>query len=214
MSDENNYKVVFKGEVTNKMTVEQVKENLARLFKASDATIEKLFSGKSMTIKKNMLEQKALSYQKAMSKAGAITHVIDVTDDEEIYQAPPTISNEEDQYAATFTYDRYIDRFASVFVGFDASDEQGERGVLGVRYLLPMNIESSAWIDTDAEVRVTAEYEIQLTNHLAGFAEAQYDSDSGWESVAGVRWLLDRGVNLVVQQHSEFGWGAGLSFDF
>ena len=81
MSERNNYKVIFKGEIADEMVIEQVKENLARLFKSSEVTIDKLFSGKAMTIKKNMSEKQALSYQQAITKSGAITHIINMDPD-------------------------------------------------------------------------------------------------------------------------------------
>ena len=129
------------------------------------------------------------------------------------WQAPYN-SDGEDSYEATLTLDYHINRFASLFIGADSSEEQSTRAVGGIRYLLPMNIESSVWIDSDAEVRLTTEYELQLTDRLAAYVEAEYDTDAEWESTVGATYTIDRNISISVQHHSEYGTGAGLKFEF
>ncbi len=75
MNDESRYDVIFRGEILYGVTSGKVKENLTRLFKSPESTIEKLFSGKTIIIKKAITEQKAHTYQQAMQKAGAIAKV-------------------------------------------------------------------------------------------------------------------------------------------
>ena len=81
MSEESNYSVTFSGQLVPGEEPDQVKQRLARLFKSSESAIEKLFTGKSVTIKKDITEEKAITYQKALLKAGAIA---DVETDEEL----------------------------------------------------------------------------------------------------------------------------------
>ncbi len=95
MNDESRYDVIFRGEIVSGLTSEKVRKNLIRLFKSSESTIEKLFSGKTITIKKAVTEQKAHSYQQAMQKAGAISKIRLVEDIETIDFKPVPIANDE-----------------------------------------------------------------------------------------------------------------------
>ena len=88
MNDESRYDVIFSGEIVSGVTSEKVKENLIRLFKSPESTIDKLFSGRKITIKKAITEQKAHTYQQAMQKAGAIANIRLVEMIEEIDLAP------------------------------------------------------------------------------------------------------------------------------
>ncbi|MBN2104339.1 hypothetical protein JW835_09905 [bacterium] len=65
-------KVVFKGKVLLGYDMEVVKKSLAERFKLSDLAVEQLFSGKPVTIKKNVKRQEAMKYREAFLKAGAI----------------------------------------------------------------------------------------------------------------------------------------------
>ena len=91
MVSENHYKITFNGDLVAGAALAEVKANLTRLFKSSDSTIEKLFSGRLMTIKNNISEQQALSYQRAMQKAGAVTQITSIENiDTEQSSAPIT----------------------------------------------------------------------------------------------------------------------------
>ncbi|RLA04868.1 MAG: hypothetical protein DRQ47_02565 [Gammaproteobacteria bacterium] len=97
MNEESGYKVTFNGQLASDMNIIEVKQNLSRLFNSSEETIDRMFSGHPMSIKKGLTKEKALSYQKAMLKAGAIANLVDMTAIEEIdLTAPPPISTEYD----------------------------------------------------------------------------------------------------------------------
>jgi Tfp pilus assembly major pilin PilA/TM2 domain-containing membrane protein YozV len=64
------YKILFEGEVVEGVDRETAKSNLQRLFKTSAATVEKLFSGKRVVIKKDISASEAKKYQAALNKAG------------------------------------------------------------------------------------------------------------------------------------------------
>lgn len=101
MNEENLYDVIFNGQIVSGESIDQVKENLARLFKANEATIEKLFSSKNIAIKKSITEQKANTYLQAMQNAGALAKLRLVENIELINLAPPPPINyyEEEEYA-------------------------------------------------------------------------------------------------------------------
>jgi len=69
------YRVVFKGEIQDGASLENVKPKLAKILKLSDKKADKLFSGKSIVIKKNASEETCRKIQAALKKAGAICKV-------------------------------------------------------------------------------------------------------------------------------------------
>lgn len=81
----NTFAVVFSGRVANGASVEQVKGNVAKLFKVEVAKVERLFSGARVAIKKGLDEATAKKYQMALAKAGALCEVINVA----AAKAPP-----------------------------------------------------------------------------------------------------------------------------
>jgi hypothetical protein len=117
-----------------------------------------------------------------------------------------------------FTWDRYINRFFSVFAGADVLSERNEsgitRGILGLRYLLPLNLESRAWFDTDGGARFNLGRSFELTPRFGLFGEVEYDTHDRWEGVAGLSYTINKIFSLVGQWHSDYGFGGGLQIRF
>jgi len=67
----NTFEVVFKGEVIEGNDVAATRANIGKLFNADEAKIERLFSGSSVVIKKELDEATANKYIGAFKKAGA-----------------------------------------------------------------------------------------------------------------------------------------------
>lgn len=65
------FKIVFDGELVPEVALETAKDNLARLFKSDPRRIDKLFSGASIAIKRNLHEREADQYLAALHRAGA-----------------------------------------------------------------------------------------------------------------------------------------------
>lgn len=65
------YSVIFRGDLEPGYTATDVRANLARLFKAGPDTIEKLFSGRPLAIKKNLSDSQARQLQATLAKNGA-----------------------------------------------------------------------------------------------------------------------------------------------
>jgi hypothetical protein len=121
---------------------------------------------------------------------------------------------EQNEWEGLFSWDRYINRFFTMFAGLDMLGEGSEadhtRGVAGITWLLPLNIESRYWLDTDGGGRFSFAKEFALTPRLALTGEAEYDThDSKWETRAGLTYTLSKSFSLIGQWHSDFGWGAG-----
>ena len=124
---------------------------------------------------------------------------------------------DDTEWEVTITWDRYINRFFSVFAGVDRFHEEEEdetRGVLGLRYLLPLNIESRFWVDTDGGARINLEKEFMLTPRWSLGGETQYDSHEDWEGSAHLSYLVNRHFSIIGQWHSEYGVGAGVQIRF
>lgn len=112
------------------------------------------------------------------------------------------------EWEALLLWNRYVNRFTGIFVGANVGDAIAEeRGVLGLHYLLPFNIETRSFIATDGEARVELAKEFQLLPRLELDGLAQYDTDEGWEYVSGLSYILGRAASLRVQWHSDYRWG-------
>ena len=118
-------------------------------------------------------------------------------------------------YEVDLTYDRYLNTYTSVFAGAEFTNgEAGNRGILGVRYLLPLMIQSQAWVDTEGDFRLALRQSIPLTPRLAVYGGVEYDTLSRWEGVAGLEYVLGKRFSLIGQWHSEYGLGAGVAVRF
>ncbi|WP_342243985.1 DUF805 domain-containing protein [Pseudomonas sp. OTU5201] len=65
------YKIVFDGEPMPGVALDTVKENLARLFKSDTSKIDSLFGGRSVALKRDLVEAEADKYLAALQRAGA-----------------------------------------------------------------------------------------------------------------------------------------------
>jgi FtsP/CotA-like multicopper oxidase with cupredoxin domain len=106
-------------------------------------------------------------------------------------------------------YERYFNRFFNVFAGGYATDE-GTRGILGIRYLLPLLIESRLLIDHRGDFRVELDRQFQMTGRLSLLAGVEYDTHYLWEWHAGAEWVVSRWFSLQGRYHSDYGVGAGV----
>jgi len=72
------FEVVFQGKVTAGSDIQQVRQNLGRMFKADDAKLNALFSGKTVVIKSGLDKATADKYLAALNKAGAQAEIREV----------------------------------------------------------------------------------------------------------------------------------------
>jgi hypothetical protein len=122
------------------------------------------------------------------------------------------------EWEGIFTYDRYFNRFFTLFVGVDLegvnSEHDERRGVFGLRYLLPLNLETRAWIDTDGGARFNLGKHFELTPRLELFGEVQYDTHEKWEGKVGLSYTIGKSVSVLGKWHSDYGFGGGLQIRF
>lgn len=64
------FKIVFEGSLRNGVELQTAKLNLAQLFKSDVAAIERLFSGRPVTVKRGLTHDDAERYLKALNDAG------------------------------------------------------------------------------------------------------------------------------------------------
>lgn len=125
---------------------------------------------------------------------------------------------EETDWEGLFTLGWYQNRFTSFFAGIDVlgegSDVEDWRGILGLKYLLPLNMDFSAWVDTEAGARIMLEKDLELTPRLGLHGEVEYDTHDRWEGAVGLHYMLTRELSLIGKWHSEFGYGDGISLRF
>jgi hypothetical protein len=75
------FNVVFGGAVSGGHKVEEVKKNLATLFKADGKKIDQLFEIPQVVLKRNLDYGRAMKFQAALQRAGAICEVEEVIQD-------------------------------------------------------------------------------------------------------------------------------------
>ncbi len=119
----------------------------------------------------------------------------------------------DNEYEAELVYSRYINRFLSVYGGTEKNDED-RIGIIGFEYLLPLNLESRWQAETEGEYLAQVEGDLQLTDHLSVFGAASYHTEDHREWHAGLEWTLGKDFSLIVNKHSEFGSGVGLTVRF
>ncbi len=108
--------IYFAGEVIEGHDPTAVRAALGKLFKADEATLDKLFSGKLLAIKRGCDKATALKYQQAMERAGAIAVIRTAGTPEP--EVPPTPDPAQEKPASA------ADRIAALAA---APDEVGYR---------------------------------------------------------------------------------------
>lgn len=136
---------------------------------------------------------------------------------------------------AEFTYERYLNDFFRVYGGVNVENELEDdlseintTAVAGVRYLLPMLINSDLRIDNKLRPQISLSTETMLFRHVALFGEYEYQMDFGWvdelpndsnfESETtwqiGLEYIFSRNFSLMASYDNRFGAGGGLSARF
>jgi hypothetical protein len=113
---------------------------------------------------------------------------------------------------------RYFNQFWSVMAGATLAGAGGDtdtmRAVLGVRTLLPLNVDLQAWVDSDGDTRASLHKRLPLTPRLGLSGTIRYDAREYWEGQAGFDLTLSKGASLLARWHSTFGFGGGLELRF
>jgi hypothetical protein len=73
------YHVIFRGKTVPDTPIEDVKANLAKLFKTNDVRINRLFSGQAVVLKKGLPREEGERYRVLLERAGALCEVVPLT---------------------------------------------------------------------------------------------------------------------------------------
>ncbi|BAO56093.1 multicopper oxidase domain-containing protein [Nonlabens marinus] len=136
---------------------------------------------------------------------------------------------------AEFTYERWLNSYFRVFGGVnvenegkDSLDEISTTGVVGVRYLLPLLIDSDLRIDNKLRPTISFATATMIFRNIALFGKYEYQMDFGWVSdfepetefkeettwQVGLEYVLSRDFSLMGSYDNRFGAGGGLSLRF
>lgn len=91
---ETHFKIIFEGKLRNGVEIETAKLNLAGLFKSETSTVEKLFRGHRVTLKRGLSQEQAQHYLSALNDAGVEARI----------EADPAISLSMDEIAEPNPY--------------------------------------------------------------------------------------------------------------
>lgn len=75
MSDARLFNIVFQGRIEQGAAPEQVRANLARLFRITPEKVEALFSGQRVVLKKEADQATTMKFRAALKQAGALCEV-------------------------------------------------------------------------------------------------------------------------------------------
>jgi CopA family copper-resistance protein len=136
---------------------------------------------------------------------------------------------------AEFTFERWLNSYFRVFGGVnvenemeDSMDEISTTGVVGVRYLLPLLIDSDLRIDNKLRPTISFATATMIFRNVALYGEYEYQMDFGWVNdfepgtdfekevtwQVGLEFVLSRNFSLMGSYDNRFGAGGGLSARF
>jgi hypothetical protein len=75
------FNLVYSGEISEDFELEQVKQNFKNYFRLSDDKIDLIFSGKTITLKKALVQEKALEFAIKIDELGGVSYFEPINDD-------------------------------------------------------------------------------------------------------------------------------------
>lgn len=127
---------------------------------------------------------------------------------------------DEKGFEGSATYERSMSRFLDLYGGVRAErHEAGEstetRGIVGLKYVLPLLIEMELELDSKGDVEMGFESEFHLTPRLIFEWEWEYSfSDKTDEYTLGLAYELSKQWLITARHDKDHGWGAGLRVKF
>ncbi len=136
---------------------------------------------------------------------------------------------------AEFTYERYLNDYFRVFGGVnvenegeDSLEEINTTAIAGVRWLMPLLINSDFRIDSKLRPQIAFSTGFMIFPRLGIYGEYEYQMDFGWDGKlpegqnfkeettwqVGLEYVLSRDFSLMGSYDNRFGAGGGLSLRF
>ncbi len=124
-------------------------------------------------------------------------------------------ANYEKEYDVDLTYDRNISRYLDIYggVNFERADakKKGEaKGIVGLKYVLPLLIESDLRLDDDGHVRLRLGSELQLTDRSS--LSWQWDTDHAYRISTSYELQKDFYLSGVYDSENKLGIGIRVKF--
>jgi len=138
-------------------------------------------------------------------------------------------------FETELTYERYLNSYFRVFGGVnvengmaDSLEEIETTGVVGVRYLLPMLINSDIRIDDRLRPGFVLSTATMIFPRIGIYGEYEHQFDFGWAAdipeaknfteeinwQVGLEYVLGRNFSIMASYDNRFDWGGGLSLRF
>lgn len=121
-----------------------------------------------------------------------------------------------EEYEIDAYWMRYINQNLSTTLGYRFTDIEGtnDRLFAQVNYRLPYLIDSNWAIDSEGDIRVGFNKELQITDRFSIEGDIEYDTNTGFESSVGASYLINKQLSLTANYHTEHKLGVGLRFEF
>ena len=124
-------------------------------------------------------------------------------------------SNYKKEYDTEIIYARSISRFFDVYAGGnfereDKNEKPEHTAIVGIRYVLPMLIESNSRIDSKGKLRLALGSDLQLTERT----KFGWDYNTEKEYRFNLAYEFNKEMLLAATYDSDFKWGVGLQVRF
>ena len=123
--------------------------------------------------------------------------------------------NYKKEYDAEAVYARSITRFLDVFAGGnfeykDKAKKSESTAIFGIRYVLPMLIESNLRINSKGKIRLALGSDLQLTERV----KFRWSCDTDKAYRFNLAYEIKKNILLEAVYDSDFKWGIGLKVRF
>lgn len=120
----------------------------------------------------------------------------------------------EGEHEGDIFYNRYIDRFLSVGVGFNMKEEDdndvNNRGYLSLDYLLPLLIDAEVRLYDDGDVEAKFSSDLQLTKKL----QLNWEINTEGEYFVELEYRYSKWLSFTANSHSDYHEGVGIKYRF
>lgn len=123
---------------------------------------------------------------------------------------------DHDEYEVDVNWERYLNPDWTTFLGYRFTDimDTRDRAIAGFRYRLPLLFQSEVLIDSEGDARFGLGKEFELYDRLSLSFDIEYDTNTYQENSVDLQYLLTKDFSLILENHSDHGFGGGLIYRF
>ncbi len=97
MSEENNYRVVFAGDLTGEFDLDTTRRRFSKVFRLDKVKVERLFSGPEYSLKSELTEKQAMKYAMKLAEIGCECWIDLMPDPDDISLQPGFVERRKGQ---------------------------------------------------------------------------------------------------------------------